>query len=147
VAAACGQADFAAHCSGNELFALSDRDWTQWLMKALRKPPGHGSAYARRVGVASATFSPKRVALVGVHSWSDDDFPNVAEWGIQTFEPDGLTSAEVRRIVADVNGAVDIVGFTIAEFIPPSDAPATSSDRLPPDLWNHGGLTPYTMVG
>jgi arginase len=33
-------------------------------------------------------------------------------------EPDGLTSAEVRRIVADVEGAVDVVGFTIAEFIP-----------------------------
>ena len=33
-------------------------------------------------------------------------------------EPDGLTSTEVRRIVADVAGAVDVVGFTIAEFIP-----------------------------
>jgi arginase len=33
-------------------------------------------------------------------------------------EPDGLTSTEVRRIVADIDGAVDVVGFTIAEFIP-----------------------------
>jgi arginase len=33
-------------------------------------------------------------------------------------EPNGLTSAEVRRIVADVDGAVDVVGFTLAEFIP-----------------------------
>lgn len=109
------------------------------------------------------TVSPDRVALVGLHSWTDDDFPNVAEWGIQSFGPDelressqplldwiaatgcsrvaihfdvdavdsneivlglgivpdGLTSTEVRRIVADVDGAVDdIVGFTIAEFIP-----------------------------
>ncbi|MGB3675798.1 MAG: hypothetical protein WA988_15290 [Candidatus Nanopelagicales bacterium] len=33
-------------------------------------------------------------------------------------EPDGLTSAQVRRIVADVQGAADVVGLTIAEFIP-----------------------------
>jgi len=33
-------------------------------------------------------------------------------------EPDGLTSAQVRRIVADLDRAVDVVGFTIAEFIP-----------------------------
>ena len=29
-----------------------------------------------------------------------------------------LSSTEVRRIVADVDGAVDFVGFTIAEFSP-----------------------------
>jgi len=33
-------------------------------------------------------------------------------------EPDGLTSAQVRRIVADLDAAVDVVGLTIAEFIP-----------------------------
>jgi hypothetical protein len=33
-------------------------------------------------------------------------------------EPNGLTSAQMRRIVADINQAVDVVGFTIAEFIP-----------------------------
>jgi arginase len=33
-------------------------------------------------------------------------------------EPNGLTSAEVRRIVRDVDQAVDVVGFTIAEFFP-----------------------------
>src|SRR5215204_2639240 len=33
-------------------------------------------------------------------------------------EPNGLSSGEVRRIVADVDGAVDVVGFTLAEFIP-----------------------------
>jgi arginase len=32
-------------------------------------------------------------------------------------EPDGLTSAEVRCVVADLAGAADVVGFTIAEFI------------------------------
>jgi arginase len=121
---------------------------------------GHGDPDV--LDLLPATVSPERVALAGLHSWSDDDFPNVAEWGIQSFspdelrettrpllnwvaatgcsrvaihfdldtidsneivlglgaEPDGLTSAEVRRIIADVDGAVDIVGFTIAEFIP-----------------------------
>ena len=33
-------------------------------------------------------------------------------------EPDGLTSAQVRRIVADLDGAADVVGLTVAEFIP-----------------------------
>ncbi|MGP4092285.1 arginase family protein [Streptomyces sp. KR55] len=109
-----------------------------------------------------ATVSPDRVALVGLHEWTEDDFPNIAEWGIQSFGPEelrastrpvldwlaatgcsrvaihfdvdtidsdeiglglgfvpgGLTSSEVRRIVADIDGSVDVVGFTIAEFIP-----------------------------
>ena len=121
---------------------------------------GHGDPDVQEL--LPATVSPDRVALVGLHSWAEDDFPNIAEWGIRSFspdelrqstrplldwlaatgcsrvaihfdvdavdgneivlglgiEPDGLTSTEVRRIVADVDGAVDVVGFTIAEFIP-----------------------------
>jgi arginase len=33
-------------------------------------------------------------------------------------EPGGLTSAQVRRIVADLQDAADVVGLTIAEYIP-----------------------------
>lgn len=33
-------------------------------------------------------------------------------------EPDGLTSDDVRRLVADVSAVADVVGLTIAEFIP-----------------------------
>jgi arginase len=33
-------------------------------------------------------------------------------------EPGGLTSAQVRRLVADLDAAVDVIGLTIAEFIP-----------------------------
>ena len=33
-------------------------------------------------------------------------------------EPNGLSSEQVRRVVADVDQVVDVVGFTIAEFIP-----------------------------
>jgi len=124
---------------------------------------GHGDPDVQEL--LPATFSPDRVALVGLRSWAEDDFPNIAEWGIRSFSPDelrqssrpllewialtgcsrvvihfdvyavdrvdgneivlglgmepnGLTSTEVRRIVADVDRAVDVVGFTIAEFIP-----------------------------
>jgi arginase len=121
---------------------------------------GHGDPDVQ--ALLPATVPPGRVALAGLHAWAEDDFPNVAGWGIQSFspgelrestrplldwvaatgcsraaihfdvdtidsdeivlglgaEPDGLTSAQVRRIVADLDGAVDVVGFTIAEFIP-----------------------------
>ena len=33
-------------------------------------------------------------------------------------EPDGLTTAQVRRIVEDVDAVADVVGITVAEFIP-----------------------------
>jgi arginase len=33
-------------------------------------------------------------------------------------EPDGLRSNEVRRLVADVSAVADVVGLTIAEFVP-----------------------------
>ena len=32
--------------------------------------------------------------------------------------PDGLTSRQVRRIVAEVTAAADVAGVTIAEFFP-----------------------------
>ena len=121
---------------------------------------GHGDVDVQ--AVLPATVTPDRLALVGLHSWSDDDYSHVAEWGLRSFSPDelresstallawlastgctkvaihfdvdtidsneivlglgaepnGLTSAQVRRIVADIDQAVDVVGFTIAEFIP-----------------------------
>lgn len=121
---------------------------------------GHGDLDVQ--AVLPATVTPDRLALVGLHSWSDDDYSHVAEWGLRSFSPDelresstallawlastgctkvaihfdvdtidsneivlglgaepnGLTSAQVRRIVADIDQAVDVVGFTIAEFIP-----------------------------
>jgi arginase len=121
---------------------------------------GHGDPDI--LSLLPATVTPERVALVGLHEWTEDDFPNVAEWGIQSFSPDqlrqstrpllewlaatgssrvaihfdvdtvdsneivlglgavpdGLTSAQVRRIVADLTSAADIVGVTIAEFFP-----------------------------
>jgi arginase len=121
---------------------------------------GHGDPDI--LSLLPVAVSPDRVALVGLHEWTEDDFPNVAEWGIQSFSPDelrhsaqpllewlaatgcsrvaihfdvdtvdsnelvlglgavpnGLTSAQVRRVVADVTAAADVVGLTIAEFFP-----------------------------
>ena len=121
---------------------------------------GHGDPDVLRL--LPATLEPRRVALVGPHSWTEDDFPNVARWWIRSFrpddlhlssqplldwlkasgcsrvaihfdvdvvdsneiifglgaEPDGLTSNDVRRVVADVSAIADVVGLTIAEFIP-----------------------------
>jgi arginase len=121
---------------------------------------GHGDSDVQ--ALLPATVPPDRVVLAGLHAWDEDDIPNVADWGIQSFgpgelrestrplldwvaatgcshaaihfdvdtidsneivlglgaEPGGLTSAQVRRIVADLDGAVDVVGFTVAEFIP-----------------------------
>jgi arginase len=121
---------------------------------------GHGDPDILKL--LPATVAPDRVALVGLHEWTEDDFPNVAAWGIKTFSPDdvrssthplldwltatgcsrvaihfdvdtvdsneivlglgavpdGLTSRQVRRIVADATSAADVVGVTIAEFFP-----------------------------
>src|SRR5205823_2937715 len=121
---------------------------------------GHGDPDVQ--GLLPATVASEHVALVGLHAWTDDDFPNVTKWGIQIFgpvelresttalvdwiadtgcshvavhfdvdtidsneivlglgaEPDGLTSSEARRVVADIDAAVEVVGFTIAEYFP-----------------------------
>jgi arginase len=121
---------------------------------------GHGDPEVQ--ALLPATVSPDRVALVGLHSWTEDDIGNVAKWGIDFFspdelrettqpledwlagtgcsrvaihfdvdtidsnelvlglgaEPDGLTTAQVRRIVDDLDAVTDVVGLTVAEFIP-----------------------------
>jgi arginase len=120
---------------------------------------GHGDADVQ--ALLPAAVPAGRIALAGLHAWAEDDFPNVAGWGIQSFspdelrestqpllawltatgsraaihfdvdtidsneivlglgaEPDGLTSCQVRCIITDLDAAVDVVGFTIAEFIP-----------------------------
>jgi len=121
---------------------------------------GHGDAEVR--ALLPATVPGARIALAGLHSWTEDDIPNVKEWGITSFSPhelrtsseellqwlrstgcnkvavhldvdvvdsdeavfglgaesEGLSTSQVRRLVFDINQAADIVGFTIAEFIP-----------------------------
>jgi arginase len=131
-----------------------------WHAMAVSALTGHGDPDL--LSLLPATVAPSRVALVGLHEWTDDDYPNVAQWGIQSFAPvdlrrssaplldwlaasgcsrvaihfdvdtvdsdemvlglgavpRGLTSGQVRRLVADVSAVSDVVGLTIAEFFP-----------------------------
>lgn len=121
---------------------------------------GHGDRDVETL--LPATVPGHRVALTGLHAWTDDVFANIADWGLTSFapdelressrpllewlaatgcsrvaihfdvdtvdsneivlglgaEPDGLTSTQVRRLVRDLQGATDVVGLTVAEFIP-----------------------------
>jgi arginase len=94
---------------------------------------GHGDPDVQ--ALLPATVSPDQVALVGLHAWANDDIANVAHWRVAIHfdvdtidsneimlglgaEPGGLTSAQVRRIVEDLDAVADVVGVTVAEFIP-----------------------------
>ena len=49
---------------------------------------GHGDLHI--LSLLPAAVTPDRVALIGIHEWAEDDFPNVAKWGIRSFSPDEL---------------------------------------------------------
>lgn len=49
---------------------------------------GHGDADI--VKLLPATIPGSHVAFAGLHSWTDDDFPNVAKWGLSSFSPNDL---------------------------------------------------------
>lgn len=121
---------------------------------------GHGDAEI--VGRLPATIPAERVALAGLHDWTEDDYPNIAAWGLTAFSPDdvrsssapllawlaatgatkvaihldvdtvdsdevalglgkvpgGLSRENVQRLIADVAAVADVVGLSVAEFIP-----------------------------
>ncbi|MFV0432414.1 MAG: arginase family protein [Leucobacter sp.] len=121
-----------------------------------------GNGDPELVAELPATVSASRVALAGLHEWTDDDIHNVSDWGITTFSPEelresaaplldwfartgcaraaihfdvdtvdadevqfglgydrgGLTLAQVKRLVGEIETAVDVVGVTIAEYVP-----------------------------
>jgi arginase len=122
---------------------------------------GHGDQDI--LDVLPATTAADRVALVGMHDWTDPTLPAIAdEWGLSVFGPEvlrstsapmldwlettgaakvaihfdvdtidadeirlglgadrgGLTSAQARRVVSDIDDRADVVAVTIAEFIP-----------------------------
>jgi arginase len=54
---------------------------------------------------------------VAVHFDVDTSTATRSCWGLGA-EPDGPTSAQVRRVVDDLDSCADIVGMTVAEFIP-----------------------------
>ena len=122
---------------------------------------GHGDS--ELLDILPATTTPDRIALVGMHDWTDPTLPAIAEeWGLTVFAPEvlrstsaplldwldntgaskvvihfdvdtidaneiqlglgadlgGLTSAEARRVVAEIDAHADVVSLTIAEYIP-----------------------------
>lgn len=122
---------------------------------------GHGDP--ELLNALPATTTADRVALVGMHDWTNPIFPAVAEeWGLTVFSPEtlrttsasliewlnatgahkvavhfdvdtidadeiqlglgydrgGLTSAQARRVVADIESVADVVAITIAEYTP-----------------------------
>ncbi|WP_018296356.1 arginase family protein [Corynebacterium lubricantis] len=137
-----------------------DSEYPGYHAMAVALLTGHGDqAFVDKL---PATVDPAKVTLAGLHDWTEDDFPNVAAWGINSFSPDdlrensdaliswlrgtgatkvaihfdvdtvdsneaalglgqvpgGLSSAEVRRVIGDLSKEADVVGLTIAEFIP-----------------------------
>ncbi|MFZ2526865.1 MAG: arginase family protein [Rhodococcus sp. (in: high G+C Gram-positive bacteria)] len=139
---------------------LPTSDYHGYHAMAVSTLLGHGDPDV--VATLPATIPASRVALAGLHSWTDDDYPHVAEWGLTSFgpdtlrdssdallawlsgtgcsrvaihldvdvvdsneeifglgmEPDGLTTEQVRRLITDVARSAEVVGFTIAEYIP-----------------------------
>lgn len=109
-----------------------------------------------------ALLDSSKVALAGLHSWTDDDYPNISSWGLTRFSPEdlrdssegllewlaqtgaskvaihfdvdtvdanqvqlglgfdegGLLAEQARRVIDDISDAYDVVGLTVAEFIP-----------------------------
>ncbi len=122
---------------------------------------GHGDP--ELLQALPATTTGDRVALAGMHDWTDPTLPPIAqEWGLSVFGPDalrtssaplldwiratgatkvavhfdvdtidadevqfglgydrgGLTTAQARRVIADIDAAADVVALTIAEYTP-----------------------------
>jgi arginase len=66
---------------------------------------GHGDPDV--LSLLPTSVSPERVALVGLHSWTEDDYPNVAEWGLRSFSP-----GDLRRSSEPVLGWLAATGCT-----------------------------------
>lgn len=49
---------------------------------------GHGDP---EIGaLLPSTVDPPRIALTGLHDWTEDAYAHVAEWGLESFAPDDL---------------------------------------------------------
>ena len=110
----------------------------------------------------AAFVSPSRLTLAGLHSWTEDGYPNIATWGLHAFGPadlgdstepllrwleatgcsrvavhldvdtvdadevrlrlgydrGGLNVTQTNRVIRDLGRAADVVGLTIAEYVP-----------------------------
>lgn len=65
-----------------------DTDYDGYHAMAVSHLTGHGDP---EIGaLLPSTVDPSRIALTGLHDWTEDAYAHVAEWGLQTFTPDDL---------------------------------------------------------
>lgn len=65
-----------------------DTDYTGYHAMVLSHLIGRGDA--ETVGALPALIDPTRIAIAGLHSWTEDVTPHIADWGITAFSPDDL---------------------------------------------------------
>lgn len=138
----------------------SDSDYPGYHAMAVSVICGHGDTDIQ--AMLPATYDGNDVLLAGLHSWTEDDYPHLAQWGIQSFtpndvtkapekiveelrargfsklavhcdvdvidakqiglglglEPDGITSHAAKNFLQILDKEFDVVGLTLAEFIP-----------------------------
>jgi arginase len=65
-----------------------DSEYPGYHAMAVSALTGHGDPDV--LSVLPATVPGKHVALVGLHAWTEDDYPHVSQWRLQAFSPDEL---------------------------------------------------------
>ena len=95
-------------------------------------PGYHAMAVSALVGRADpevqallpTTVSPNRVALVGVHAWTNDDIPNIDSWGLTSFSPDDLRESSQRLL--DWLAGIGCTRVACTSMLTPSTATRSS---------------------
>ena len=65
-----------------------DTDYDGYHARAVSHLTGHGDP---EIGaLLPSTVDPSRIALTGLHDWTEDAYARVAEWGLESFAPDDL---------------------------------------------------------
>jgi arginase len=62
-----------------------------WHAMAVSALTGHGDPDL--LSLLPAAVPSRHVALVGLHEWTDDDYPNVAKFGIRSFAPEEVRNS------------------------------------------------------
>ena len=94
-----------------------------WHAMAVSALTGHGDPDL--LNLLPGTVSPDRVALVGLHEWTDDDIGNVADWGIRSFSPDDVRAS--TRPLLDWLAGTGVPGWRSTSTSTPWTATRSSS--------------------
>jgi arginase len=77
-----------------------------------RLPAGHSQNHQR----SAARLARQHVTKIAIHFDVDTIDADEIQLGLGA-DRGGLTSAQARRVINDLNGAADVVALTVAEFI------------------------------